>query len=281
LIAGPWSCSEVSLAITNALLASPETFLKPQVVVVKVIPSFRVYIAGMNAAAVIVIEDDSSLARSLERSLASVGQRVARQYMVELERQGAAETDILILSAPDGIDAVRRLRPCSSTPIVVIGSRPGLEQRVATLDAGADDVLCQPFALDELVARVRALQRGRTLAMAQAVEAERRGCLGYADVLVDQDARTVTRAGRPLALRHKAFELLIHFVRYPERVHSRPDLLHDVWGFEHLGESNVIDVTVSQLRRALECEGEPRLIHTVRPLGYILRSARAAISDSI
>jgi two-component system response regulator MprA len=227
----------------------------------------------MQATAVIVIEDDYALARSLERSLASVGQRVARQYLDELGAHGIVDADVLVLAVRDGIEAVRRLRPVSCAPIVVVPSEDSLERRVATLDAGADDVVSQPFALDELAARIRALKRGRVLTLAQAQEADRRGQLGYADVLVDQDARTATRGGRPLALRHKAYELLAHFVRHPERVQSRRSLLHDVWGFEHLGDSNVIDVTVSQLRRALECGGEPRLIQTVRPLGYILRAA--------
>src|SRR5205085_29670 len=132
------------------------------------------------------------------------------------------------------------------------------------------------FALDELLARVRALLRGRALAAAGALATVRLGTLRYADVWLDQDAHEVKRAGRPLELRNKAFELLACFMRHPERVLNRREILEEVWGYEFLGDSNVIEVTVSYVRQALEAHGEPRLIHTVRPVGYILRTDAGA-----
>jgi two-component system response regulator MprA len=119
---------------------------------------------------------------------------------------------------------------------------------------------------------LRAVQRGRALASAGAGVRARHGSLVYTDLSLDLDTRTVTRGERTVELRNKAFELLACFMRHPERVLSRRELLEDVWGFDFLGDSNVIEVTVSHIRQALELAGEPRLIHTVRPVGYILNA---------
>ena len=170
----------------------------------------------MGHAAVVVVEDDYALARSLERSLASAGHTVVRLFAEELDAEAADDADVLVLAARDGRAAVQRLRPCSCAPIVVIGAESSLERRVALLDAGADDVMSHPFAFEELDARLRALRRGRALAHAQAVETVRRGSLAYADVVIDQDAQVARRGDRVLPLRLKAYELLAHFIRHPE-----------------------------------------------------------------
>jgi two-component system response regulator MprA len=125
-----------------------------------------------------------------------------------------------------------------------------------------------------LLARLRAVRRGRELARAGASARARQGILTYADVRLDLDTREAARGARRLELRNKAFELLTWFLRHPERVLSRRELLEDVWGYDFLGDSNVIEVTISHIRQALEAGGEPRLIHTVRPIGYILRAPR-------
>jgi two-component system response regulator MprA len=152
----------------------------------------------------------------------------------------------------------------------MLTARDGVGERIEGLDAGADDYLAKPFALDELLARLRALLRRRSLAEKEL----RQGALGYADLRLDQDVRTVSRGERPVELRNLAFELLAYFLRHPERVLSRRELLEEVWGYEFLGDSNVIEVTVGHVRQALEAGGEPRLIHTVRNVGYILRNGR-------
>jgi two-component system response regulator MprA len=178
----------------------------------------------------------------------------------------------LMLPGLDGLEVARRLRAGGGVPILMLTARDGVDDRVQGLDAGADDYLVKPFALEELLARLRALLRGRALAVADT----RRGVLSYADISLDQDTREVVRGERRVELRNKAFELLAYFLRNPGRVLSRRELLEEVWGYDFLGDSNVIEVTVGQLRQKLESGGEPRVIQTVRPIGYILRMDRRA-----
>jgi two-component system, OmpR family, response regulator MprA len=228
---------------------------------------------------VLLVEGDTRLASFLDRALAAEGYRVERttdanQALAVFD--GLAPDLVLIdpiLFGPNGLNGLevaRRIRGRSDVPILMISTHDGVEDLVAGLDAGADDYLRKPFALDELLARLRAVRRGRRLASASAISRARRGTLVYRDLRLDLDTREVFRGGRRIELRHKAFELLACFMRHPERVLSRRELLEDVWGYEFLGDSNVIEVTVSHIRQALEAEGEPRLIHTVRPVGYML-----------
>jgi two-component system response regulator MprA len=225
---------------------------------------------------VLVIEDDSRFASFLDRALAAAGYRVERTtdgYQALAVFDGVAPDLVLLdLGQPGagGPDVARQMRAKSDVPIVMLSAVDEVDERVAGLDAGADDYLTKPFALEELLARFRALRRGRALASASAKARARHGTLVYADVRLDLDTREIVRGGRRIELRHKAFELLVCFMRHPERVLSRHELLEEVWGYEFLGDSNVIEVTVSHIRQALEAAGEPRLIHTVRPVGYIL-----------
>jgi two-component system, OmpR family, response regulator MprA len=228
-------------------------------------------------ALVLVVEHDPRMASFLERALKAAG------YRVERTRDGMQALGTFKLLAPDvvlvdtalpgldGLGLARRLLADSGVPIVMLGEQDAVPERVAGLDAGADDFLPKPFAMEELLARMRAVLRGRALAAAGAIAAVRHGELTYADVRIDQDTREVWRGERKLELRNKAFELLACFLHHPERILSRRELLEEVWGYEFLGDSNVIEVTVSNVRQALESGGESRLIHTVRPVGYILR----------
>ena len=242
--------------------------------------------AAPSPSRVLLIAYDGRLASFLDRALAAAGYQVERAVdgMQALAAVEARAPDIVLvdLGPPgltEGLELVRRLRARLGAPILLAALDDALEHRVAVLDAGADDYLPKPFALEELLARVRALLRGRALATPTAVADTRRGVLAYADVRLDQDTHEVWRGERPIELRHKAFELLAYFLSHPQRVLSRRQLLEQVWGYEFLGESNVIDVTVSHVRRALEADGEPRLIHTVRRTGYIL-SARGAVHEA-
>jgi two-component system response regulator MprA len=240
--------------------------------------------AAVSPSRVLLIAYDARLASFLDRALAAAGYQVERA--VDGTRAFAAlearTPDIVLvdLGPPgltQGLELVRRLRARLGVPILLAADDDALEDRVAGLDAGADDYLVKPFALEELLARMRALLRGRALATATAVADTRHGVLAYADVRLDQDTYEVWRGERRLELRRKAFELLAYFLCHPQRVLSRRQLLERVWGYEFLGDSNVIDVTISHLRRALESGGEPRLIHTVRRTGYIL-SMRGSVA---
>jgi len=227
---------------------------------------------------VLVVEDDPRVAAYLDRSLAQEGYEVKRvaDGLAALQSAKALTPDLVVLDVGlpglDGLEVARRLRADSGVPILILTARDGVAERIKGFDAGADDFLAKPFVLDELHARLRALLRRTTLNSAEA----RKGVLEYADLQVDLDRREVRRNGRPVRVRHRAFELLAYFVRHPERVLSRRELIEEVWGQEFLGgDANVVEVTIRHLRQALEAAGEPRIIHTVRPLGYILRSGRA------
>jgi two-component system response regulator MprA len=231
---------------------------------------------------VLVIGADARLSPFLDRELKAAGYRVEHASenrhalaCFEMLAPDLVVLDVLV-SDMAGLDLARRLRDQSGVPILVLALGDRVGDRVAALDAGADDYLPKPFALEELLARLRALLRGRALAAADALAGSRHGALAYADVRLDQDTREVTRGDRRLELRNKAFELLACFLRHPERVLNRRELLEEVWGYQFLGDSNVIEVTVGHVRQALEAAGEPRLIHTVRPVGYILRDDGAA-----
>jgi two-component system response regulator MprA len=234
--------------------------------------------ARLSLPLVLVVEDDSRFASFLDRALAAAGYRVERmtngQQALAVFEDVSPEVVLLDLGLPgsDPLEVARRLRARSDVPIVILSALSGVSDRVAGLDAGADDYLIKPFAPEELLARLRAVRRGRELAVAGASARARQGVLSYADVRLDLDAHEAVRGDRRLALRNKAFELLAWFLRHPERVLTRRELLEDVWGYEFLGDSNVIEVTVSHIRHALEAGGEPRLIHTVRPVGYILNA---------
>ena len=225
---------------------------------------------------VLVVEDDHRISAFLDRALVQAGYRVAvaadGPAALTAADQSQPEVVVLDLMLPglDGLEVARRLRAVGGVPILMLTARDGVGDRVQGLDAGADDYLVKPFALEELLARLRALLRGRALALADT----RRGVLSYADITLDQDTREVTRGERRVELRNKAFELLAYFLRNPGRVVSRRELLEEVWGYDFLGDSNVIEVTVGQLRQKLEAAGEPRVIQTVRPIGYILRAER-------
>jgi len=230
---------------------------------------------------VLVVEGDARVSSFLDRSLSVAGYQVERapdgpRALATFEAN-PADLVLLDLMVPgmDGLELARHLRARSDVPIVLLGATDGVADRVAGLDAGADDYVLKTVAVDELLARLRALFRGRALAAAAAIASTHHGVLSFADMELDLDTREATRGGRRLELRNKTFELLACFMRHPERVLSRRELLEEVWGYEFLGDSNVIEVTVGHVRQALEARGEPRVIHTIRPVGYILH-ARAS-----
>ncbi len=226
-------------------------------------------------ARVLVVDDDRAVRDSLQRALDLHGYltSVAPDGMEALQavRREAPDAIVLDVNMPgvDGYGITRRLRDDGlAVPILLLTARDGVPDRVRGLDAGADDYLVKPFALDELLARLRALLRRTDVRGATTTP----GPLRFTDLIVDPAACEVRRAGRPVELTRTEFDLLLAFVENPERVLTR-DILHDrVWG-QDMSTSNTVEVYVGYLRRKLEAGGEPRLLHTVRGFGYVLRES--------
>ncbi len=219
---------------------------------------------------ILVGDDDPEILGLLRRGLAYEGYAVdaAANGTEALARAREKEPDLVILDVMmpglDGIEVSKRLREASSIlPILMLTAKGTIADRVAGLDSGADDYLVKPFAFDELLARVRALLR-RT-------EAKEGEVLRFGDLTLNTVTREVNRGNRVLDLTAHEFSLLELFMRHPRQVLKR-DLIYDrVWGFDFGGESNVIEVYINYLRSKLEADGQPRLIQTVRGVGYVLR----------
>jgi DNA-binding response OmpR family regulator len=222
------------------------------------------------APRVLVVEDDTDIADVLVRSLRLEG------YDVRLSADGIAALDdahaflpdvvILDLGLPrmDGVEVAKQLRSDDDVPILMLTARDALEARVTGLDAGADDYLVKPFERQELLARMRALLRRRPP----------RGSapLRVGDLSLNPDTHEVHRGERDIELTQREFELLEYLMRNERIVVSRQRLLDEVWGYDPFSTTNTIEVFVSNLRRKLEASGEPRLLHTIRGAGYVLRA---------
>jgi two-component system, OmpR family, response regulator MprA len=223
----------------------------------------------MASPRVLVVEDDADIAGVLRRSLGMAGYevRIAGDGEDALEQSVVFEPDAVVLDLGlpklDGVEVCRRLRADGDVPILVLTARDALDSRVEGLDSGADDYLVKPFERDELLARLRALLRRRPP----------RGSayLVVGDLRLNPDTREVYRGEREIELTAREFELLEHLLRNERLVVSRQALLDEVWGYHPFAETNTVDVFVSNLRRKLESGGEPRLLHTVRGAGYVLR----------
>ncbi len=220
---------------------------------------------------VLVVEDDGDIAAVLRRALGMEG------YEVRLAGDGEtalAEADvfspdavILDLGLPklDGIEVSRRLRQDGDVPILMLTARDAVDSRVEGLDSGADDYLVKPFERTELLARLRALLRRRP--------PRGSASLVVADLKLNPDSREVSRGDREIELTGREFELLEHLMRNERLVVSRDKLLEEVWEYAPFSETNTVDVFISNLRRKLEAGGEPRLLHTIRGSGYVLRAS--------
>jgi two-component system response regulator MprA len=221
---------------------------------------------------ILVADDDPAVRESLRRSLAFNGYDVALAVDGDAAIVAVAEhsPDLLVLDVNmpglDGLEVCRRLRAVGNDlPVLMLTARVDVGDRVLGLDAGADDYLVKPFALEELLARVRALLRR------QAPGTDTSGELTFADLLLDPDTRRVRRGDRDITLTRTEFELLWVFMQRPRRVLSRELILDEVWGYDFPTTANSLEVYVGYLRRKTEAGGEPRLIHTVRGVGYVLR----------
>ena len=221
-------------------------------------------------ARVLIVEDDDDIAEVLHRSLRMEGYevRTAHDGVQALDETQAFLPDLIVLDLGlprmDGIDVARTLRRNSDdTPILMLTARDALDSRVEGLDVGADDYLVKPFERQELLARLRALLRRRPpRGMAPLV---------VGDLTLNPDTHEVFRGDRSIELTQREFELLEYLMRNERLVISRQKLLDEVWGYDPFSITNTIEVFVSNVRRKLEAGGEPRLLHTVRGAGYVLR----------
>ena len=222
------------------------------------------------APRVLVVEDDEDIAQALQRSLRMEGYEVrcAADGEQALEHGHIFAPDLVILDLGlprvDGLEVARTLRQGGDVPILILTARDAVESRVEGLDSGADDYLVKPFERQELLARMRALLRRRPP----------RGSapLRVGDLTLNPDTHEVIRGERDMDFTQREFELLEYLMRNERIVISRQQLLDEVWGYDPFSTTNTIEVFISNLRRKLEAGGEPRLLHTIRGAGYVLRA---------
>lgn len=222
---------------------------------------------------ILVVDDDRAVRESLRRSLTFNGYTVetAGDGLEALEKVVADRPDLIVLDVMmprlDGLEVCRRLRSAGDDlPILVLTARDSVSERVSGLDAGADDYLPKPFAMEELLARLRALSR-RT-AREDEFDSE---AISFEDLTLDPVTREVTRGERQISLTRTEFALLEMLMSNPRRVLTRSRILEEVWGYDFPTSGNALEVYIGYLRRKTEAEGESRLIHTVRGVGYVLR----------
>lgn len=228
---------------------------------------------------VLVVEDEPAIAGFIRRGLVLEGfdVQVVADGLEAIKALRDRSPDLVVLDVMlpgiDGFEIARRLRGAEGAegtaglPVIMLTARDAVSDRVRGLEAGADDYLVKPFAFDELLARVRALLR-RTRPLIGDDPPE---MLSFGDLHVDLRARTARRAGRSLRFTTREFDLLVLFLRHPNQVLSRGQIMSRVWGDDFYGDSNVLEVFVGNLRRELEAGGQPRMIQTIRGAGYVLR----------
>jgi len=223
---------------------------------------------------VLLVEDDPAVRGAVERALRHAGHQpaLATDGVRALEQATAVPYDAVVLDLGlpglDGLEVCRRLRAAGNqVPVLMLTARAAVAERVSGLDAGADDYLVKPFALDELLARLRAFER-RAPSTGQA-----RGELRFGDLVIDRDAMTCLRGGREIQLSRTEYQLLELLLASQGKVLSRDVIFDKVWGYDFGPESNSLDVYVGYLRRKLEASGGSRIIHTVRGVGYVMRES--------
>jgi two-component system response regulator MprA len=220
-------------------------------------------------ARILVIEDEERIASFLQRGLTYEGYRVDLAgdgpTGLGLARENPPDVVVLdwMLPGMDGLEVCRRLRAGSQVPILILTAKDTVEDRVHGLDAGADDYVVKPFAFAELLARIRALLRRTGPGEPET--------LRFADLMLDTGTHRARRGERVIDLTAKEYDLLEIFMRHPRQVLTREIIYDRVWGYDFGGESNIIEVYVRYLRQKIEMEGETKLLHTVRGVGYVLR----------
>jgi two-component system, OmpR family, response regulator MprA len=226
----------------------------------------------MQRMKILVVDDERAVRESLRRALELEGYEIelaadGPEALYRLEGNAHPDAVVLDVLMPglDGLEVCRRMRTAGiSVPVLMLTARDAVENRVEGLDAGADDYVTKPFALEELLARIRALLRRTT--------DDGSDKLRFADLELDPGTREVVRGGEPIELTRTEFSLLELFLRNPRQVLTRSIIFERVWGYDFGFASNSLDVYIGYLRRKTEAGGRPRLIHTVRGVGYALRA---------
>ena len=222
---------------------------------------------------ILVVDDERAVRESLRRALELEGYEIelagdGKEALATLGRDDSQPDAVILdvlMPGVDGLEVCRRLRATGNhVPVLMLTARDEVEKRVAGLDAGADDYVTKPFALEELLARVRALLR-------RTADTDGGEVLSFANLTLDLGTRDVRRGGRPIELTRTEFALLELFLRNPRQVLTRSIIFERVWGYDFGFASNSLDVYIGYLRRKTEAGGEPRVIHTVRGVGYALR----------
>ena len=223
-----------------------------------------------DATRILVVDDDPKIRTAVRRGLVYEGYRVVEAASGEegLEKAREHLPDLVILDVMmpgiDGLEVTRRLRAAGGeVAILMLTARDEIKDRVEGLETGADDYLVKPFNFEELLARVHALLRRHAMPAGE--------ILRFADLEFDVDAREARRRGRQIELTTTEYNLLLLFMRHPRKVLTRDIIMEHVWAYDFEGESNVLEVYVRYLRGKLEADGEPRLLHTVRGAGYVLK----------
>ena len=220
---------------------------------------------------ILLVEDEEKLARFVELELKHEGYAVDKAFdgREGLEKAEGGGYDLLLLDIMlpglNGLEVLRRLRKSSAVPVIMLTARDAVMDKVTGLDMGADDYITKPFSIEELLARIRAALRK------QSAQKKEDGTLSCADLTVDVSRHRVTRGGREIELTGREFALLQYFMENKTLVLSRDQLLEQVWGYGYLGETNVVDVYVRYLRNKIDDGFEPKLLQTVRGVGYVLR----------
>jgi DNA-binding response OmpR family regulator len=221
------------------------------------------------SAHILIVEDEAKLAQFMQLELTQEGYKVtvAEDGIAGLTAAREHQLDLIILDwmlpGLSGVEVCRRLRTTGNkTPVILVTAKDDVRDRVAGLDAGADDYVVKPFSIEELLARVRAQLR-RTEEDSETMQ--------FSDLALNQKTREIVRGGRPIELTAKEFDLLVYLMRHPRQVLTRDRILEEVWGYDFMGDSNIIEVYIRYLRLKLEEKQEKRLIQTVRGVGYVLR----------
>ncbi|MBQ6257202.1 MAG: response regulator transcription factor [Clostridia bacterium] len=220
---------------------------------------------------ILLVEDEEKLARFVELELKHEGYAVDKAFdgRTGLEMAEGGDYDLLLLDIMlpglNGLEVLRRLRKTKQTPVIMLTARDAVMDKVTGLDMGADDYVTKPFSIEELLARIRAALRK------QSAQKQDSGLLSCGGLTVDVSRHRVTRDGKDIELTGREFSLLQYFMENKTIVLTRDQLLEKVWGYEYLGETNVVDVYVRYLRGKIDDGFEPKLLQTVRGVGYVLR----------